>query len=336
MLTVRFMLSALPRSTRRLFALLACAVVMFVAATPVSAKQATSAGAQAGDWPWPVLGAVITPYRNGSDRYAAGQHRGIDIAAPVGEPVLAIVDGQVSFSGKLPDGGLAVTVRSADRRWLISGLHLSRLSIARGAHVRKGQQLGLVGTSGRRSTTDPHLHLSVRRAANRAYVDPLTLLGAAHLPARESSTGPTVEALERAPGKAKSVRAQATGGEAPATRHEAGSRRPASTSFAGEHAHEGHAAEGISRVAPPPIAAPRELSTPDLQPREMQPAIKPSATVRRSDSRSPRLVLIAVAAICLIALALRRQPPPAEPTNAPEATEVLADVIELEPDRRSA
>ena len=44
-------------------------------------------------WTWPVDGEVITPYRNGSDPYAPGQHRGIDIAAPVGTAVRAAAAG---------------------------------------------------------------------------------------------------------------------------------------------------------------------------------------------------------------------------------------------------
>ena len=42
-------------------------------------------------WVWPVTGEVITPYRNGTDPYATGQHRGIDIAAPVGAEVRAAI-----------------------------------------------------------------------------------------------------------------------------------------------------------------------------------------------------------------------------------------------------
>jgi hypothetical protein len=148
----------------------------------VAPSGAAAATGGTGAWPWPLLGEVITPYRNGSDPYAAGQHRGLDIAAPVGTPVLAIVDGRVSYSGRLPDGGETVTVRSADGQWLVSDLHLSSRSVARGDSVRAGQVLGRVGTTGRRSADQPHLHFGVRRVSDRAYVDPLGLLGAQRLP----------------------------------------------------------------------------------------------------------------------------------------------------------
>src|SRR5207244_102457 len=78
--------------------------------------------AAAGDWAWPVRGPVLTPYRNGTDPYAAGQHRGIDIAAPVGTPVSAAVAGTVRFAGTAGSSGLTVSVRTADGRFDISYL----------------------------------------------------------------------------------------------------------------------------------------------------------------------------------------------------------------------
>ncbi len=51
--------------------LLATLTAFFLLTTPAAAA-----------WTWPVSGEVITPYRNGTDPYASGQHRGIDIAAP--------------------------------------------------------------------------------------------------------------------------------------------------------------------------------------------------------------------------------------------------------------
>src|SRR5438477_454513 len=49
----------------------------------------------AGAWTWPVKGPVLQKFVLGDDPYAAGQHRGIDIGAPTGEPVLAPSGGTV-------------------------------------------------------------------------------------------------------------------------------------------------------------------------------------------------------------------------------------------------
>ena len=62
--------------------------LLLVLISLLSLGAVLAAPAQAA-WIWPVRGEVITPYRNGSDPYAAGQHRGIDIAAAVGTQVVA-------------------------------------------------------------------------------------------------------------------------------------------------------------------------------------------------------------------------------------------------------
>src|SRR5215203_7124257 len=127
-------------------------------------------------WLWPVRGEVITQYRNGSDPYAGGQHRGIDIAAPVGTPVAAAAAGEVRFAGTAGSSGLTVSVRTGDG-FDSSYLHLSSLAVRAGEHVSGGERLGAIGTSGERSAAAPHLHFGVREAGSRyAYVDPLSLL----------------------------------------------------------------------------------------------------------------------------------------------------------------
>ena len=74
-------------------------------------------------WSWPVRGDVITPYRNGDNPYAAGQHRGIDIAAAVGTPVVAAAGfGILAFRR----GGSRVDVALPDRflaRGGVDGAH---------------------------------------------------------------------------------------------------------------------------------------------------------------------------------------------------------------------
>jgi peptidase M23-like protein len=149
---------------------IATAVLLLLLGPPPSAIAAPG-------WQWPVRGRVITPYRNGSDPYAGGQHRGIDIAAPVGTPVAVATAGTVTFAGPLGSSGLTVDVRTADGRLDTSYLHLSSVRVAAGDVVASGDGLGAVGTTGRRSAAEPHLHFGVRDAGSRfAYHDPLELL----------------------------------------------------------------------------------------------------------------------------------------------------------------
>lgn len=136
-----------------------------------------SASPALGAWTWPLNGEVITPYRNGDDPYAAGQHRGVDIAGPAGAPVVAATAGLVRFAGTAGSSGLTVSVRTGDGRLDLSYLHLSALAVSAGQRVAAGARIGAVGTTGRRSATQPHLHFGVRDAgSSHGYHDPLAFL----------------------------------------------------------------------------------------------------------------------------------------------------------------
>jgi murein DD-endopeptidase MepM/ murein hydrolase activator NlpD len=140
--------------------------------------QLLSGTSLASGWTWPIRGPVITPYLNGDDPYARGQHRGVDIAAPMGSRVVAATAGTVTFAGVVGSAGLVVSERTADGRFDLSYLHLSSLSVRRGESVAEGAAVGAVGTSGQRSAEAPHLHFGVRDAGARSsYRDPLGLLG---------------------------------------------------------------------------------------------------------------------------------------------------------------
>lgn len=167
------------------------ATALLIAPLAVPAPAGGASG-----WQWPVAGEVITPYRNGSDPYAGGQHRGIDVAAPAGEPVRAATAGRVTFSGTAGSSGLTVGVRTADGGFDTSYLHLASVSVAKGDTVEPGARLGEVGTTGRRSVSRPHLHFGVREADSRhAYRDPLTLLPPMPpAPVREAPRGVPVAA----------------------------------------------------------------------------------------------------------------------------------------------
>jgi hypothetical protein len=156
----------------------------FVSALLVALALETSQASAAGDWTWPVRGEVVTPYRNGNDPYAAGQHRGIDIAAPVGETVVAASPGTIVHAGVVGSSGLVVSERTAGGEFVLSYLHLSSVAVRGGDQVDAGAPLGAVGVSGTRSTEVPHLHFGVRDAADRhAYRDPLDFLAPPAAPA---------------------------------------------------------------------------------------------------------------------------------------------------------
>jgi hypothetical protein len=151
--------------------------ITLICALAATLQLLTSEAAAAGGWTWPVRGPVITSYLNGADPYASGQHRGVDIGAPVGTPVVAATSGTITFAGVVGSSGLVVSERSGDGRFDLSYLHLSAASVRRGDAVAAGARVGSVGTTGRRSAAAPHLHFGVREAGDRsAYRDPLDFL----------------------------------------------------------------------------------------------------------------------------------------------------------------
>ena len=178
-------------------------------------------------WLWPVSGEVITPYRNGADPYAAGQHRGIDIAAPIGTPVVAAAGGQILHSSTVGSSGLTVSVRTSEGVDT-SYLHLSSVTVREGQTVAAGERLGAVGASGTRSAEVPHLHFGVRESGSRhAYRDPLAFLPPAPVgsPGSSPHSEPSPVPAPETPGVPAPGIAPAPG-RVPAARREP-ARRPA-------------------------------------------------------------------------------------------------------------
>lgn len=87
-----------------------------------------------------------------------GVHYGIDMAASKGTPVYAAADGacQVVHSS----GGYGLHIVETSGQYKIYYGHLSAVSISSGAHVKQGQRIGSVGSTG--NSTGPHLHFEVR------------------------------------------------------------------------------------------------------------------------------------------------------------------------------
>ncbi|MGE7204588.1 M23 family metallopeptidase [Sphingomonas sp. NPDC019816] len=97
-------------------------------------------------------------------------HKGLDIGAPRGTPIHAIMDGVVQFAGR--SGGYGNFVKLAHGGGIASGYgHMSRFVVRSGARVKQGQVIGYVGSTG--MSTGPHLHWEVWK--NGATVNPRSL-----------------------------------------------------------------------------------------------------------------------------------------------------------------
>jgi hypothetical protein len=132
------------------------------------------ASAQA--WTWPVGGRVLRPFVFGSDPYAGGQHRGIDVAGDLGTDVLAPASGTVSFAGTVPKGGKTLSIRTPDG-YTVSLQHLGSMRVRKGDPVTEGSPVATVGTSGEPAWPQPYVYLGIRVTADeQGYVDPQTLL----------------------------------------------------------------------------------------------------------------------------------------------------------------
>lgn len=99
------------------------------------------------------------------------KHKGIDIFARRGTPVVAVTDGIVMRVRNEGLGGKQVWLRDTLRRQAIYYAHLDSQLVRNGAYVRAGDTLGLVGNTGNASTTSPHLHFSIYRRGSGA-IDP--------------------------------------------------------------------------------------------------------------------------------------------------------------------
>lgn len=86
-------------------------------------------------------------------------HAGLDIATPSGQPVGATAKGVVVKAGWHGEYGNLVEIQHRSGYRTLYG-HLSKILVAEGQKVERGDKIGLVGSTGR--STAPHLHYEVR------------------------------------------------------------------------------------------------------------------------------------------------------------------------------
>ncbi len=149
---------------------------------PTRGLAASKAGAASSNIPsiWPITGPLRTGYGMRNDPFGGLSvefHKGQDISAPTGTPINATADGVVVIARWVKGYGYGIYIDHGNGISTRYG-HLSRIDVTEGQTVKRGEHLGLVGSTGR--STGPHLHYEVR--INGEAINPLRYLPSAATP----------------------------------------------------------------------------------------------------------------------------------------------------------
>jgi len=135
----------------------------------------------------PVRRSYITSgFGTRADPFGRGRavHKGIDFHASVGDPVMSVADGVVSFAGVRSGYGNVIEVDHGNG-YVTRYAHNSRLTVKVGDLVRAGQQVAKAGSTGR--STGAHVHFEVWE--NGRVVNPRKFLGDSRTPVASTSRG---------------------------------------------------------------------------------------------------------------------------------------------------
>lgn len=90
----------------------------------------------------------------------SGVHKGIDVFAPNGAPVISATYGLVVFRGELSIGGKAIAILGP--KWRIHYYaHLNEFDETAGSLIASSDQIGTVGNTGNAKGKPPHLHYTI-------------------------------------------------------------------------------------------------------------------------------------------------------------------------------
>lgn len=95
-------------------------------------------------------------------------HKGIDFTAPKGTPIQATGDGKVITAKRSASYGRYVVIRHNDEYETLYA-HMNKILVKKGQKVKRGEQIGTIGNTGR--STAPHLHYEVHQ--NGRAVNPI-------------------------------------------------------------------------------------------------------------------------------------------------------------------
>jgi peptidoglycan LD-endopeptidase LytH len=115
----------------------------------------------------PVDGIVSTQLVDTYNAARSGgrSHGAIDIMAPRGSLVVSAADGVVERLHRSSLGGITAYVRSTDGNWVYYYAHLDSYApgLEAGQHLRRGDPIGRVGSTGNAQAAWPHLHFAMYR-----------------------------------------------------------------------------------------------------------------------------------------------------------------------------
>lgn len=121
----------------------------------------------------PVEGVARASLRDSFDECrGVHRHEAIDIAAPLGTPVIAAGDGPVVKLFDSVPGGLTIYQFDPDQKFAYYYAHLDAYApgLSEGAKLARGDLLGYVGVTGNAAAGVPHLHFAIfRLGADRAW-----------------------------------------------------------------------------------------------------------------------------------------------------------------------
>lgn len=165
------------------------AVLATVTLTSASAVASTSAGPgpasdrrvapapPAGGWSWPLdpEPEVARRFDPAARAWTSG-HRGVDLAASVGQLVLAPTDGRVSWTGVIAGRAVVVVLHDGGLRSTFEPVAAAR---SVGTFVTRGDAIGQVTSTPGHCAPRTCLHWGVLRG--ETYLDPLTFVGRARV-----------------------------------------------------------------------------------------------------------------------------------------------------------
>lgn len=135
----------------------------------VAANQAPTVRDGGGTFVWPANATLTSSF----GRRWGRMHKGLDLAAKLGTPIVAAGDGVVTYAGPASGYGNKITIAHDNGLTTLYGhMYASGIKVSSGERVKKGEVIAEIGNAGR--STGPHTHFEVLKGATA--VNPMNYL----------------------------------------------------------------------------------------------------------------------------------------------------------------